>query len=109
MVLQNRLAMVLRHLLIIAPIGAKRQGLLTERLPYGRGRHHRGFAGDFPRVSAGFETDEDILRTEYVWMEKLQSRRMGINGNPPVIATHQRQPPATAESTKTRVAMVRSP
>ena len=49
MVLQNRLAMVLRHLLIIAPIGAKRQRLLTERLPYGRGRHHRGFAGDFPR------------------------------------------------------------
>ena len=51
MVLQNRLAMVLRHLLIIAPIGAKRQGLLTERLPYGRGRHHRGFAGRLPPES----------------------------------------------------------
>jgi len=46
--------MVLRHLLIIAPIGAKRRRLLTERLPYGRGRHHRGFAGDFPVVSGKF-------------------------------------------------------
>jgi hypothetical protein len=34
------------------------------------------------QVSAGFETDEDILCSEYVWMEKLQSRSMGINGNP---------------------------
>lgn len=41
------------------------------------------------QVSAGFETDEDILRTEYAWMEKLQSRSMGINGNPPATATHQ--------------------
>lgn len=42
------------------------------------------------QVSAGFETDEDILRTEYAWMEKLQSRSMGINGNPPAIGTHRR-------------------
>ncbi len=41
------------------------------------------------QVSAGFETDEDILRTEYAWMEKLQSRSMGINGNLPTVATHQ--------------------
>jgi hypothetical protein len=34
------------------------------------------------QVSAGFETDDDILRTEYAWMEKLKSRSMGINGNP---------------------------
>ncbi len=49
------------------------------------------------QVSAGFETDEDILRTEYAWMEKLQSRSMGINGNPPAaITTHQRQPQSTS-------------
>jgi hypothetical protein len=34
------------------------------------------------QVSAGFETDEDIIKTENAWMEKLQSRKMGLNGNP---------------------------
>ncbi len=34
------------------------------------------------QVSAGFETDEDIIRTENAWMAKLQSRKMGLNGNP---------------------------
>jgi GIY-YIG catalytic domain len=44
------------------------------------------------QVSAGFDTDEDILRTEHAWMEKLQSRSMGINGNPPAAAARQREP-----------------
>jgi GIY-YIG catalytic domain-containing protein len=39
------------------------------------------------QVSAGFETDDDILRTEYAWMEKLQSRSMGLNGNPSALAS----------------------
>jgi hypothetical protein len=47
------------------------------------------------QVSAGFETDEDILRTEHAWMEKLQSRSRGINGNPPAVAT-QREPQSTS-------------
>jgi hypothetical protein len=34
------------------------------------------------QVSAGFETDDDIIRTENAWMEKLQSRKMGLNGDP---------------------------
>ena len=34
------------------------------------------------QLSAGFETDDDILRTEYAWMKKLQSRSMGLNGDP---------------------------
>jgi hypothetical protein len=48
------------------------------------------------QVSAGFETDEDILRIEYAWMEKLQSRSMGINGNPQITAAHQPQPESTS-------------
>jgi GIY-YIG catalytic domain len=48
------------------------------------------------QVSAGFETDDDILRTEYAWMEKLQSRNMGINGNPPAVSTHQQEPQSTS-------------
>jgi len=51
------------------------------------------------QVSAGFETDDDILRTEYAWMEKLQSRSMGINGNPPAVATHQHQQGRETQST----------
>lgn len=43
------------------------------------------------QVSAGFETDDDILRTEYDWMEKLQSRSIGINGNPPAHATRRQE------------------
>jgi GIY-YIG catalytic domain len=39
------------------------------------------------QISAGFETDDDILRTEYAWMEKLQSRSMGLNGNPTAVAS----------------------
>lgn len=39
------------------------------------------------QISAGFETDDDIRRTEYTWMEKLQSRSMGINGNPFALST----------------------
>lgn len=34
------------------------------------------------QVSAGFETDDDIIRTENAWMKKLQSRKMGLNDNP---------------------------
>jgi hypothetical protein len=48
------------------------------------------------QVSAGFETDEDILRTEYAWMEKLQSRSMGINGNPPAAAMLPQEPPSVS-------------
>ena len=50
------------------------------------------------QVSAGFETDDDILRTEYAWMEKLQSRRMGINGNPPAHHQEQQEPQSTSTS-----------
>jgi hypothetical protein len=42
------------------------------------------------QVSAGFETDGDIVRTEHAWMKKLQSRSMGLNWNP---ATAAWEPP----------------
>lgn len=48
------------------------------------------------QVSAGFETDEDILRTEYAWMQKLQSRSMGINGNLQISPAEQ--PPSQSTS-----------
>jgi hypothetical protein len=38
-------------------------------------------------VASGFETADDIVRRENAWMEKLQSRGMGINGQPPTLVT----------------------
>lgn len=34
------------------------------------------------QVATGFETDDDIVRTENEWMRKLQSRTMGLNRQP---------------------------
>lgn len=34
------------------------------------------------QVSAGFESESDIVRTEHAWMNKLRSRSMGLNGTP---------------------------
>jgi hypothetical protein len=44
------------------------------------------------QVSAGFETDDDIVRTEHAWMGKLQSRSMGLNGNPNPVRTTDPSP-----------------
>ncbi|WP_267421671.1 GIY-YIG nuclease family protein [Methylobacterium sp. GC_Met_2] len=34
------------------------------------------------QVAAGFESDDDIVRIENQWMAKLQTRGMGLNGQP---------------------------
>jgi len=39
------------------------------------------------QVATGFETENEILKIEQTWMKKLQSRSMGINGNPSVFAS----------------------
>jgi hypothetical protein len=47
-----------------------------------RSRESSEFQVAILQVSAGFETEDDIVRTEHAWMDKLQSRSMGLNGNP---------------------------
>lgn len=64
---------------------------------YGRWSQHAAVGGDAAafkdlapsdyqvailQVSAGFESESDIVRTEHAWMDKLQSRSMGLNGTP---------------------------
>jgi hypothetical protein len=49
------------------------------------GFHRRGptdYRVSILQVATGFQTEDEILKTEYIWMEKLQSRSMGINGHP---------------------------
>jgi GIY-YIG catalytic domain len=47
------------------------------------------------QVASGFETDEDILHVESTWMEKLQSRSMGINGNPAGLTARRQSEPTS--------------
>ncbi|MCJ2128304.1 GIY-YIG nuclease family protein [Methylobacterium sp. E-045] len=44
------------------------------------------------QVAAGFESDDDIVRTEHHWMDKLQTRGMGLNGQPKQDASNPPQP-----------------
>lgn len=44
------------------------------------------------QVAAGFETDDDIVDLEHRWMDKLQTRGMGLNGQPRTDASQNPKP-----------------
>ncbi|TXN74899.1 hypothetical protein FV228_04990 [Methylobacterium sp. WL18] len=46
------------------------------------------------QVAAGFETDDEIVNLEHRWMNKLQTRGMGLNGQPRVSGSEAPTPPS---------------